>query len=233
MPTISNEAFRLDDIELPSDFPYRAYQLEKNWELLTDLGEQIAAPRGTMLHATSHTPYCYLVQSGLVSSSNPAKDNLPRHGAFFLQGSLFLESNALSGLPSDATFTAQEDSVLIRIDPQRLKAAMMDNGDVFDLVIGSLAHKFFSANERLRETERDDVRMRVYLMLLGFARDSNDCVGGGWHRISFKLTQQMIGEMLGANRVTVNTAIRSLGENGVVEKRGGRYCVHDPKGLIS
>ncbi|MBC2888509.1 Crp/Fnr family transcriptional regulator [Gordonibacter massiliensis (ex Traore et al. 2017)] len=232
MPNISNEAFSLDGVELPSDFPYRAYVMEPHWERLVGLGDEVVLERGEQLHAERDARFCYLVLDGMVGSSNPAPAGSPQHGAFFLRGSLFLESNALSGLPSDTVFTALERTTLMRIGRERMKAAMMADGDVFDLVICSLAHKFFSANERLRETERYDVRMRVYLMLLGFAKDCDEPLGDDWYRITFKLTQQMIGDMLGANRVTVNTAVRNLADEGVVDKRDGSYLVRDPKGLI-
>ena len=232
MPNISNEAFSLDGVELPSDFPYRAYEMEPNWERLVEIGDEVVLERGEQLHAARDADSCYLVLDGMVASSNPGPAGSPQHGAFFLRGSLFLESNALSGLPSNTVFTALERTTLVRIARERMKTAMMADGAVFGLVINSLGPKLLSANERVRETERYDVRMRVYLMLLGFAKDCNDPLGDGWHRITFKLTQQTIGEMLGASRVTVNTAIRNLVEEGIVDKRNGSYLVRDPKGLI-
>ena len=233
MPTISQDDFDLLELETPGYFPCYAYRHPENVKLFEGLGPVLRLSRGHILRANGTAHYCYLVLSGIMAGTIHGADDSICRSAYFLEGSLLLEPSALSGLPANVAFKACEPSQLMRIKNGDLHRAMTKSPSVFEAVMQSVARKLNSAHERLRETFCLDVRARIYLMLLGIASTCGEDAGGGWRRISFKVTQQEMSDMLGVNRVTVNNALQYLYDEGLVDKVDGRYRVLDAKGMIS
>lgn len=232
MPNTSQETFDVASLEQPLYFPYRAYHHDAGWEKLADLGPELSLSKGYTIRAASNTNYCYLVTSGSMISLVHNPDGQLSQSAFFLRGSLFQEPSALARLPVCLSYKALDPTTLVRIASNDLKCAMMADATVFDFVMESTARKFNATQEQLRETKTLDVRARIYLMLLGLAKDCRTAEDDSWTRINLRLTQQSMSDMLGVNRVTVNTALRDLYDANVVCKIAGRYLVRDTHGFM-
>jgi CRP-like cAMP-binding protein len=87
---------------------------------------------------------------------------------------------------------------------------------------------------RTERTERRLVRMltlpvaeRLYAELVGLSNAFGRAVPGG-HRIELPLTQDLLAELTGAVRESVNRALRALMAQGLVERSGRRYTVLEP-----
>ena len=232
MPTISQDTFDPNKLDTPDYFPHYAYREPANLELLRELGPIITCSTGHVISAHGNSNYCYMVQSGIMAATLQGLDDFSRQSALFLEGSLFLEPSALSGLPSNIAYRAVQPSTLMRIDRDDLRAAMTRNPDIFETVLRAITMKLNAAHEQLRESTTLDVRARIYFMLLGIAETCSEDEGDGWHTITIRLTQQNMSDMLGVNRVTVNTALRDLYGKGVVRKQGSLYSVHDANGIL-
>ena len=232
MPTTAQTKFSLDDLEIPCYFPYIAYKNLRHWEALRKLGPTLSLSKGYTIHTSAGATYCYLVLEGSIEALVKTRNGLINQSAFFMEGSLFQEPSALTKLPSDVTYKAITSAKVVRITRNDLKKAMMANGKVFDFVINSMTIKMNAAREQLRETKLLDVRARVYFMLLGIAATCSEAKGDGWHHLTLKLTQQQMSDMLGVNRVTVNTALQELYDANVVKKCDARYAVFDGRGML-
>ena len=232
MPTVSQDTFDPSKLDTPDYFPHYAYREPANLELLGELGPTFACSAGHVIYGHGNSNYCYMVQSGIIAATLHGLDDFSRQSALFLEGSLFLEPSALSGLPSNIAYRAVKPSKLVRISRDDLQDAMSRDPAVFKAVLTAITMKLNAAHEQLRESATLDVRARIYFMLLGIAETCSEDEGDGWHRITVQLTQQNMSDMLGVNRVTVNTALRDLYEKGVVRKQGRQYAVHDAKGIL-
>ena len=233
MPTISQDEFDIDKLEVPGYFPFYAYRHPEVIRHFNGLGPVLALSRGHVLRAKGVTRHCYLVLSGMMSGTLHGADDFACQSAYFLEGSLLLEPSALSGMPANVAFKANMPTKLMRIESSVLRQAMAEREEIFDAVTMSITAKLNSAHERLRETMKLDIRTRIYFMLIGIAATCGERMGDGWHKLTFKVTQQQMSAMLGVNRVTVNTALQNLYDKGIVRKDSGYYHVLDAKGMLA
>lgn len=233
MPKTSQTDFKPENIDPPLHLPHRAYHKESGWEPIAALGPILSLSTGYIIYTAANPVYCYLVLSGMMGAFVEEPDEALSQSSFFLRGSMFLEPTVLSQLPAPLVYRAIEPTKLVRINRVDLKRAMMRHEGVFDFVMSAVAEKLNAAQEQVREAKTLDVRERVYLMLLGLAKDCGKQGSNGWIVIDLKLTQQSMSDMLSVNRVTVNTALQDLYDAQVVRKSNGRYAVRDPQGIIS
>lgn len=232
MPAHPKIPFDAGALTRPHYFPYRVYSdpAALGMDALSH-GHRIQLACGERLLAAEHPGSCFLVVSGAVASYVCA-EGTSTLSAFYLPGSMFLQLSALTGMASQLEYEALEPSVLLCMKGSHLKEAMMADGDLFDRVMRSVSYKMHATREQQRGAKMLDVRERIYILLLGFAKDRGTTMEDGWTRIDWKLTQQDMGAMLGVNRVTVNNALQQLYDSALVKKHGGRYCIRDAAGIL-
>lgn len=219
-------------MERPHYFPYRVYSNPDVLALKPMVqGDEFELAQGDCICAEDCPDECFLVLSGALASFVCTADTRTL-SAFYLPGSIFLELSALAHHEASLEYHALERCILSRISASNLKSAMMENGSIFDHVMRSICHKMYSAREQQRGAKLLDVRERVYLLLLGFAKDRGRAADDGWISIDWKLTQQDMGNMLSVNRVTVNTALKELSDQGLVRKFHRYYEIRDVAGLL-
>ena len=233
MPATTKPAFTAKAIERPHYFPYRNYADPQmlNAPVLTH-GRACTLGHGDIIRASEYPGDCFLVVSGALSSFICTTETRTL-SAYYLPGSIFLELSALAHMPAALEYVALSPCELRRISGAELKSAMMEDAAVFDRVIRSICYKMYATREQQRGAKVLDVRERIYIMLLGFAKDRGHATEDGWIAIDWKLTQQDMGTMLSVNRVTVNTALQELYQAQVVRKSSGRYHVRDTAGLLN
>ncbi len=233
MAASAKGAFDAQAIERPHYFPYRIYaDADMLATTVLDRGRRMMLSYGETIRSTDFPNDCFLVISGTLASFI-CTDNTRTLSAYYLPGSIFLELSALAHMSASLEYMAMETCELRLISGEALRDAMMADAHVFDRVIASICYKMYATREQQRGAKVLDVRERIYIMLLGFAKDRGRPVEDGWIAIDWKLTQQDMGTMLSVNRVTVNTALQELYEAGVVRKSNGLYQVRDVAGLLS
>ena len=232
MPSISQDEFDLDAIEAPNQLPLYVFREPLNCELFAGFGPILSLSTGYVLKVGGFTNHCYLVLSGSLAASFHSYSASGILSAFFLEGSLFLEPSTLSKQPAALSFQALEPTKIMRIARDDLKQAMMSDVVVFDAVLHSISIKLAAMQEQLRQAMTLDIRARIYYMLLSIAGVCGKAAEGNWVKLTLKVTQQQMSDMLGVNRVTVNNALQNLYERHVIRKESGFYCVNDAKGLL-
>lgn len=214
----------IEEHTLP-DYPTRIYTMDKDHELLLDQGETICLPAGKVLvEQGDPVKYCYVVRSGRVVSMEYTLDGAERIFNMFDSGSIFLESNTLLNSPAAVCFKAFTDVKLVRITRKQLIKRMMEDERVLLSVVGSTAHKYFSAMDQIREGFDHDASWRIYNLFMIFASNYGK-EEGNWIRIDTKLNHQMIGNLLGMNRVTVSKMIKEMKNQGLIIQINDDYCV--------
>lgn len=207
------------------DYPTRIYSMDKGHELLFDMGERIHLKAGKMLvEQGDPIKYCYVVISGRVISMEYTLDGAERIFNMFDAGSIFLESNVLLDSIAAVSFKALTDTELVRITKKQLLKSMMEQEQVLLAVVSSTAHKYFSAMDQIREGFDHDAFWRIYNLFMIFASNYGK-EDGNWIRIDIKLNHQMIGNLLGMNRVTVSKIIKEMKNQGLIQQVNDDYCI--------
>lgn len=207
------------------DYPTRIYSMDKGHELLLDKGERIRLSAGkTLIEQGDPVKYCYVVVSGRVISMEYTLEGAERIFNMFDAGSIFLESNVLLDSIAAVNFKALTDTELVRITKSQLLKSMMEQEQVLLAVISSTAHKYFSAMDQIREGFDHDAFWRIYNLFMIFASNYGK-EDGNWIRIDIKLNHQMIGNLLGMNRVTVSKIIKEMKNQDLIRQVNDDYCI--------
>ena len=128
--------------------------------------------------------------------------------------------------PSPVNFVALTDAKLIRIPAENLMRAVERNSNISMELLVSLAYKFMTAMDQVREATHCSVKWKVCNLLLTFA-DRYGIPYDGKILIKEKISQQMMANLLGINRITMVRTIKELRELGFVEQINGFYCIRD------
>ena len=195
--------------------PYRSrfFHHMKGWERFERLGEHIYLPRNHYIVSPGEkAKYCYLVMEGRVISLELTREGTEHIFNVFEEGSIFLESNVLANYEVDVYFQTIAPTELVRITAQTLREEMLRDPEVMQMVFDSFASKYYSAMDQLRENYNHDALWKVYNMMLLLADGIGKPYYGDWIMIDMKITQQMIGSMLGMNRITVSRVLKELRE---------------------
>lgn len=218
----------IDGFELP-DYPTRVYGMKQGCELLMDKGEKIHLEANKVfVEPGDQIPYCYMVVNGRVISMEYTIDGSERIYNIFEKGSIFLESNLLMCAPSAITFKTMAETDLVRISRDKLIKAMTTNVNIMLFIMESTTYKYYSAMDQIRENFDHDAAWKVYNMFLILASNFGE-TEGEWTKINLKINQQMLGNLLGMNRVTVSKIIKEMKDTGIIQQVNEYYCVRSNK----
>lgn len=203
---------------------------EKSW--LKELGESITlSKKQIILEPGQKTDYCYVVKRGRVCSYEILKNGEERMYHFYEKGALFLEEMILSERVFPVGFKTLTSCSLVRIHKAELLGEIEKDPKKALDIMESTAAKLQASMEQVRRTKNHNVTWKICDVLLTFCeyygKEETERV-----MIREKISQQMISNLLGANRVTVVRAIKDLKDKGLVELIDGFYYVNDVKKLM-
>ncbi len=207
------------------NIPYHLQYLQRDPLRLESLGQLILVPKGHEIGKFDEIPdYCYLVKSGRIACYEVSCAGEQRIYNIMLPGSMFLEECILYHSPCPVIFKAIEESQLVQIDRCDLVRAFKRDIDVVMDICESLAIKFLSAMEQLRLGPHQSAAWKLCKLLLIYG-DQYGVPYKGKLLIKEKISQQMIADILGMNRVTVTRKLKELKNLGLIETVNGCYCI--------
>jgi CRP/FNR family transcriptional regulator len=183
------------------------------------------ARRSIFIESGDIPQYCYLVKKGCIIGFEYTSGGDERVYDIMLPGSLMLEANLLLNEPSPVFFKAVKPSILVCIDRHTLLKQM--NAD-FNLSIGIVSYisaKFLSAMEQVRGIVCHDTIWRLCNLLLMFAEYFGAQYEDKKVLIKEKLSQQILADMLGVNRITVNRIVKELKNMDLIIQINNYYCI--------
>jgi len=215
-----------DNFVLP-EYPNRIFRGQRGCERLLKLGDNVFYPKYQTIVSPGDTiPYCFLVKEGRVMSIEYTPGGSEHVFNLYEEGSMFLESNLLLNIPSAVYFQTLLPSELIRITQANLSKAMMADYEITLDIVRSISHKYYSAMDQVRENYNHNATWKVYNMLLILAENF------GTYRdnrimINLKVSQQMLSNLLGINRITTVKIIKEMKDTELIEQVNGFYCIRD------
>lgn len=215
-------------VTLPhADFISRLLYLPRGISRLARLGEIKSYPKDHILvRAGSKVQCCYIVKSGRVEAYEYTFGGEERIYNFNEKNSMMLEANVLFDYPAPINFKTAQPSELISIDKETLVEAIANDAEISMDIMESLAIKFMSSMEQIRHANFHNAAWKICDLLLVFA-ERYGVPYDGKILIKEKISQQLLSNLLGINRVTAVRAIKELKEMSLIEQINGYYCIRD------
>lgn len=173
---------------------------------------------------------CYVVRSGSVSIRREHMDGRTLALAELRTGAMFGELAMFGGETRSATAEALEPTQLVAILSGDIQRVMRSTPDIAFKMLGALAARLRSANERLLQQSFQTVPGRVASALLAqvIARQAE---GAQDHGVLIEATQAEIAQLAGTSRESASRFLATLEREGVVRLGRGKVTVNDPQRL--
>lgn len=207
------------------NYPQRLITLDEKAKCLEKLGKSKKVPAGTIIFSPGDNPdYCYYIKSGTVVGYEVTRNGAERDFNVMLKNSLVCESYMLLNAPIEIYFKASSETELVRIYRDDLTRAMKEDFELNMVVMCSISYKFLSAMDEIRQTCTYNATWRICNMLLIFADQYGEDYDGKII-IRQKISQQLLSNLLGINRITTVRIIKNLKYLGLIEQVNGLYCI--------
>ncbi|MDR3304826.1 MAG: Crp/Fnr family transcriptional regulator [Clostridiales Family XIII bacterium] len=195
------------------------------------LGEPISVPKNHIFIFPGVVPeHCYVLKSGRVITFEYTSDGAERVYMVHEPSAVFLEGNMIAREAVYAYFRATLPCELIRVTRDALcNAISKDPAFAFE-VIKFIDYKFNAAMEIIRQTRCFNVEWNICNLFLVFANRYGVPYDGKL-LIAEKVSQQMISNMLGINRITAVRIIQRLKAQRLIEQINGQYCIRGKEQL--
>ena len=132
-------------------------------------------------------------------------------------GQVFGEVALLDGQPRSATVIALEECEVAVIDLQAFRDFLAASPSVAFELLGVLARRVRELSARLEDRAFLDVPARLAKQLLWLAENHGERTAVG-AQIEVRLSQQELGELIGATRESVNKHLSEWTRNGVLKQ---------------
>ena len=210
-----------------TDYPTRLLYMPHGTERLEKLGCIRQYPKNYVIIEPGEIPsYCYIVRKGRVITFEFTPTGEERVYNFMEENSLMLEANMLMEMPAQVYFKTTAPSELVCIEKEALLRAMASDPQLTFDIVESLSNKFFAAMDQIREACSHNATWKLCNLLLIFA-DRFGVDYDGKTLIQEKVSQQMMSNLLGINRITTVRIIKELKELNLVEQVNGFYCIRN------
>ena len=177
-----------------------------------------------LVQAGTKPNYCYIVKTGRVAAFETTVTGEERIYNFNESNSVLLEGNLLFDQDSAVNFKTVQPSELVCITKEMLLKGIAHDPQLSMDIMESLSTKFLSAMEQVRHTNFHNAGWKICDLLLIFA-EHYGVPYDGKILIKEKISQQLLSNLLGINRVTAVRAIKDLKEMALIEQINGYYCI--------
>ena len=202
---------------------------------LAQLEEQERAyRRGAVVIRENESPReLFIVRSGWLHASGVLGNGSRQILRFHFQGDI-LGLPLLAFSDSPETVTAVTDVVLSPFSREKLAQIFNDHPRLGALILGISVAERVSLADRLASIGRTSARARVGSLICEiFARMRRLGAVGNGEFVPIPLTQEDIGDATGLTSVHVNRMMRSLVDDGIIERNGGNQVrLRDERRLI-
>lgn len=216
----------------------RFFELGEPPRLMRDIGIKKSLQKGErIVSSDSEWTGCYYVVSGLIGAYGVDAEGIEALTFLLDEETLFLESNMLEDVTlarSDtvSVFVAENDTELLFFPKQKFRHLMKSDLETANFVARSIAQKMLAFRFLYNESRSHDIPWRIANLFAAFADGYGEPVGDKV-KVSYRISQQLLAKMLGANRITVAKGMKRLKELGLIEKTDDFYFITDRKRLSS
>ena len=145
-------------------------------------------------------------------------------------GEVFGEIGILDGQPRSATVSTLEECEMAVLDVEAFRDFLAAHPSVGIKLLAVLAGRVRDLTTRLEDRAFLEVPARLAKQLLWLAENHGERSGSGAH-IELRLSQQELGDLIGATRESVNKYLSEWTRNGVLRQARERMEIFDLEAL--
>lgn len=134
--------------------------------------------------------------------------------------------------PRTCTATAITDVHAARVDRATLRAWMAHRPAIAEQLLRALTKRLHDTEEQIVELVSSDVAARIARQLLALGERFGTRDGDGV-RVAHELSQEEMAQLVGADRVSVNKALRGFTARGWILLQGRSVVIVDPDALAA
>jgi CRP-like cAMP-binding protein len=146
-------------------------------------------------------------------------------------GELFGEISLLDGAPRSATISAVAAAEVLVIEREAFLEFLQTHPEAAIKLLQVLAARVRRLSDEREEIASLDIAARVAKKLTELAAQFGEASESGELRIGFRLSQQDLGNWVGATRESVNKSLKRLNQRGLLRLDAGYILVSDVPGL--
>lgn len=166
----------------------------------------------------------FLIKAGRIKLSKLQEDGNEMTLDLRKAGDVLGEAVFAEDMDYPVTAWALEDTVTCGIEVQAFNQLILENPDIGLKIIRTMGRQMTSMGDRLESMSGSNLEDRLYSVLMHVAREHGDREAGGL-AISFPLTHEDLGFLVGAHRVSVTKAMKALTEAGKITKQGKKLTL--------
>ena len=144
-------------------------------------------------------------------------------------GDVFGEIALLDGLERTADATAPTDCDLLVLDRRDFRPVLLRHPDFCVALLELMCHRLRQTSMQVEESMFERLDSRTAKALLRLARTAGEAASPA--PVSLRLSQQQLGNMVGASRESINRLLRAWQREGLVDLAKGCIVIRDPAAL--
>jgi len=142
-------------------------------------------------------------------------------------GEVFGEVALLDGGPRSATIIALDPCELLVIRREHFLRFLKESPDTAVQLLSVLAGRLRKLTERTEDIAFLRVGERLAKTIAALASSYGEKQADGSLRLALKMSQQEMGDLVGATRESANKQIRAWEQDGLVSQDHGHLIIHD------
>ncbi len=166
----------------------------------------------------------YIIVSGSVSVSRIAPDGRETILSILKEGDFFGEMSMFDSSLRSASIKTLTDVEVGQINQADFLGLLDRNPKIGRLLVIELSERLRAANALIAATTSQDIRARLASLLLNLAENFGETATNGV-RISLRLTNQEMANMIGTTRETVNRTLNRFWDDQLVDMRTSHVVV--------
>jgi CRP-like cAMP-binding protein len=191
---------------------------------------RVYKPRTTILEKGDRASEFFVLLRGRAKVATAGADGSGAAINVMGPGEVFGEIAILDGQPRSATVMSLEECELAVVDKQAFDDLLTSHPSVAVKLLSVLAGRVRELTNRLEDRSALDVPARLAKQLLWLAKKHGTPKSAGV-RIELRLSQQELGELIGATRESVNKHLRDWTRSGVLKQGRDSLEIFDLEAL--
>jgi CRP/FNR family cyclic AMP-dependent transcriptional regulator len=168
----------------------------------------------------------HIVLDGSVSVLRIAPDGRETILSILKEGDFFGEMSVLDASPRSASIRALTPVEVGVIEQKPMLELLDKDPRIARSLIVNLSRRLREANALIAATTSGDMRSRLALLLVNLAANFGESADGGT-RITLRLTNQQMADMIGTTRETVNRTLNKFWDERIIDMKTANIVVLD------